>query len=163
MYSSLLHALMNLRLPPDPAWEHRWTAEHATSGRGRHARRAEAPGRTDADLEALQRWLGTLSGRWALPILDVLAEGPTCHDAVLARLEAGSPDVLTKSLRRLEADGLIRSEPFGRRGRRYLLTARGASLRRRTLPRRTWAAQQARPERGRPGAPETYTTREVGT
>jgi len=104
------------------------------------------PGGDDA-LRALQRLMATASGKWCLPVLDRLAARPARYNALLAALDDPAPKVLTQTLRRLEAEGLLTSRSVGRIGRQYALTPRGALLREHLRPMRRWAAQLTGPER----------------
>jgi DNA-binding HxlR family transcriptional regulator len=86
---------------------------------------AEAPDR----LHLVQRWMSATAGRWALPILDRLACGACRYNRLLLDLEPVSPKVLTQTLRRLEADGLVEREPVDVHGRLYRLTECGREVR----------------------------------
>lgn len=83
------------------------------------------------DLWLVQRWMSATAGKWALPILDRLVAGACRYNRLLAALEPITPKVLTQTLRRLEADGLIACERVGVHGRRYRLTACGREVRER--------------------------------
>ena len=98
----------------------------------------------DADgLPMVQRWMAAVGGKWSLPVLDQLADRPSRYNSLLAGLDSIAPKVLTQTLRRLETEGFVSSEPVGKIGRRYSLTRRGALLREQLLPLRRWAAQEA--------------------
>ena len=92
-------------------------------------RREHARARPQSELELTQSWLGAAAGKWALPILDCLAESQQRYNALLERLEPVSAKVLTQTLRRLEAERLIFAKPVGRFGRCYGLTPSGRALR----------------------------------
>jgi DNA-binding HxlR family transcriptional regulator len=93
----------------------------------------------------VQRWMSATSGKWALPILDRLAEGGTRYNRLLESLDPVSPKVLTQTLRRLEVDGLIVCEPVGVYGRRYQLTRCGAQVRERLTTLRQLAGEMTSP------------------
>ena len=100
----------------------------------------------DADaagaLGMFQRWMATASSKWCIPILDRLAERPARYKHLLAGLDSVAPKVLTQTLRRLESEGFVISEPVGRIGRRYRLTQRGTDLHAQIRPMRRWAAEE---------------------
>ena len=112
-----------------------------------HVVAAPAPSGDEAASEEglgmLQRWMAMASGKWSLPILDHLAARPSRYNRLLAALESVAPKVLTQTLRRLETEGFVASEPIGKAGRMYSLTQRGAQLREQLGPLRRWAAQEA--------------------
>jgi DNA-binding HxlR family transcriptional regulator len=87
------------------------------------------PARTavaDALAEAAER----VGDRWSLRVLGALLAGPRRFGDLLALLDGIAPNILSKRLERLEADGLIVGEPYSRRPVRhtYRLTAAGADL-----------------------------------
>jgi DNA-binding HxlR family transcriptional regulator len=90
-----------------------------------------------------QSWMGTLSGKWSLPILERLAERPARYNVLLAELEPVTPKVLTQSLRRLERAALIRHRRVGRIGRSYELTGRGRRVLEGVAPLRELAGREA--------------------
>lgn len=68
--------------------------------------------------------------RWSLQVIGALLAGP-CRFGDLQALLAGiAPNILSKRLERLEADGLIVGEPYSRRPVRhtYRLTSTGEDL-----------------------------------
>ena len=87
------------------------------------------PARTaaaDALAEAAQR----VGDRWSLQVIGALLAGPRRFGDLQALLDGIAPNILSKRLARLEADGLIVGEPYSRRPVRhtYRLTAAGADL-----------------------------------
>jgi DNA-binding HxlR family transcriptional regulator len=94
----------------------------------RPAERAEAPvlGAPEALDDALRR----VGDRWTLLVVDSLLVGPRRFGELLDGLDGLAPNILSKRLKALEADGLVRSAPYSRRPYRvaYTLTARGAEL-----------------------------------
>jgi DNA-binding HxlR family transcriptional regulator len=97
-----------------------------------------------AGLELLQRWMSAAGGKWALPILDALADEPRRYNHLLANLGPVAPKVLTQTLRRLEAEALVAREPVGAYGRLYRLTVHGRDLRAHLGALRERARQTAR-------------------
>lgn len=93
------------------------------------------------DLSLVQRWMGATAGKWSLPILDRLAAGGCRYNRLLDGLEPVSAKVLTQTLRRLEADGLIACERVGTYGRRYRLTDCGREVRARLATLRQLAGE----------------------
>jgi DNA-binding HxlR family transcriptional regulator len=71
-----------------------------------------------------------IGDRWSLLIVAALLAGPRRFGDLLADLEGIAPNILSKRLVRLEAEGLVLGEPYSRRPVRhaYRLTAAGADL-----------------------------------
>lgn len=76
--------------------------------------------------DALER----VGDRWTLLVVAALLGGPRRFGDLLAELEGLAPNILSKRLSRLEAEGLVVGEPYSRRPVRhaYRLTASGAEL-----------------------------------
>jgi DNA-binding HxlR family transcriptional regulator len=76
--------------------------------------------------DALER----VGDRWTLLVVAALLGGPRRFGDLLAELEGLAPNILSKRLSRLEAEGLVVGEPYSRRPVRhaYRLTASGADL-----------------------------------
>src|SRR4029453_3775721 len=75
---------------------------------------SSAPVRTaaaDALAEAAERG----GHRWSLPVIGALLAGPRRFGDLQALLDGIAPNILSKRLERLEADGLIVGEPYSRR------------------------------------------------
>jgi DNA-binding HxlR family transcriptional regulator len=114
-----------------------------------------APVRTaaaDALAEAAER----VGDRWSLQVIGALLAGPRRFGDLQALLDGIAPNILSKRLERLEADGLIVGEPYSRRPVRhtYRLTAAGADLAGALRMLAHWGAihRSARPEHGDGGA-----------
>jgi DNA-binding HxlR family transcriptional regulator len=76
-------------------------------------------------LDLVQRWMSAAAGKWALPILDRLAQDSCRYN------------------RLLEGDGLIACERVGTYGRRYRLTECGRQVRERLSHLRELAGAMA--------------------
>jgi DNA-binding HxlR family transcriptional regulator len=76
--------------------------------------------------DALER----VGDRWTLLVVAALLGGPRRFGDLLAELDGLAPNILSKRLSRLEAEGLVVGEPYSRRPVRhaYRLTASGAEL-----------------------------------
>jgi DNA-binding HxlR family transcriptional regulator len=74
--------------------------------------------------------LDRVGDRWTLLVVAALLAGPRRFGDLLAELEGLAPNILSKRLSRLEAEGLVVGEPYSRRPVRhaYRLTASGAEL-----------------------------------
>ena len=68
--------------------------------------------------------------RWSLQVIDALSDGPRRFGELDAAIDGIAPNILTARLRRLEADGVVASEPYSQRPRRleYRLTEEGREL-----------------------------------
>jgi len=87
----------------------------------------EHPGSGSAGLdEALSR----VGDRWTLLLVDALLPGPRRFGELLAAFDGLAPNILSKRLKALEADGIIATTPYSRRPYRleYALTASGGEL-----------------------------------
>ena len=71
-----------------------------------------------------------MGDRWTLLLVDALLAGPRRFGELLEALDGLAPNILSKRLKTLEADGLVTSAPYSRRPYRvaYSLTASGAEL-----------------------------------
>jgi DNA-binding HxlR family transcriptional regulator len=100
------------------------TPASPTSGDTSPARARTAA--ADALAEAAER----VGDRWSLQVIGALLGGPRRFGDLQALLDGIAPNILSKRLERLEADGLIVGEPYSRRPVRhtYRLTAAGADL-----------------------------------
>lgn len=103
---------------------------------------------TEADVDRLR----TLTHRWALEILMVLAAGPTRYSDLLRAIPGINQRVLTERLKELEADGLVdRTEGRDRPSKRgpgrlqvtYTLNARGEQLQPVLRELRSWLARSS--------------------
>jgi DNA-binding HxlR family transcriptional regulator len=82
------------------------------------------------DTAALAAALGRVGDRWSLLVVAALLPGPQRFGDLLAGLDGLAPNILSKRLAHLEAEGLVVGEPYSRRPLRhaYRLTAAGAEL-----------------------------------
>jgi DNA-binding HxlR family transcriptional regulator len=80
--------------------------------------------------EGLADAVGRVGDRWTLLIVDALLAGPRRFGELEAELDGLAPNVLSRRLKQLEADGVIVAEPYQERPVRlqYRLTASGAEL-----------------------------------
>lgn len=89
--------------------------------------------------------------RWSLLVVSRLLRGPRRFGELLGELDGLAPNILSRRLERLEADGLVVGEPYSTRPVRhaYRLTAPGAELGGALRMLAGWAAasQGARPGR----------------
>ena len=88
------------------------------------------PTATPAADPALADALGRVGDRWSLLVVAALLGGPQRFGDLLASLDGLAPNILSKRLGHLEAEGLVVGEPYSRRPVRhaYRLTAAGAEL-----------------------------------
>jgi DNA-binding HxlR family transcriptional regulator len=91
-------------------------------------RRIEAP--SAAPLSPLDEALRRVGDRWTLLVVEALLPGPRRFGELLEALEGLAPNILSRRLKALEADGLVAAAPYSRRPYRvaYALTAPGAEL-----------------------------------
>jgi DNA-binding HxlR family transcriptional regulator len=84
------------------------------------------PSSHDLLVEAVER----IGDRWSLLVVDALLAGPRRFGDLLDDLDGLAPNILSKRLKRLEADGVVVAEPYSRRPLRhtYRLTASGEEL-----------------------------------
>ena len=81
-------------------------------------------------MTALDDALTRIGDRWTLLVVDALMDGPLRFGDLSEQLAGIAPNVLTKRLRQLEADGIVRSTPYHERPVRlsYELTEPGRRL-----------------------------------
>src|SRR5690606_12535662 len=79
---------------------------------------------------ALARAAEVVGDRWSVLVVARLLAGPRRFGELLAEIDGLAPNILSRRLARLEADGLVVGEPYSTRPVRhvYRLTARGAEL-----------------------------------
>ncbi len=79
---------------------------------------------------ALEEAVRRVGDRWSLLLVDALLPGPRRFGELEGAFEGLAPNVLSKRLKRLEADGLVVARPYSRRPPRleYGLTAGGREL-----------------------------------
>jgi DNA-binding HxlR family transcriptional regulator len=109
-----------------------------------------------AAAEALAEAAERVGDRWSLQVIGALLGGPRRFGDLQALLDGIAPNILSKRLERLEADGLLVGEPYSRRPVRhtYRLTAAGADLAGALRMLAQWGAvhRSARPEREEGGS-----------
>lgn len=78
----------------------------------------------------LAQAVARVGDRWTLLVVDVLGAGPRRFNDLLGELPGIASNVLSQRLKRLEAEGVIRSRPYQERPPRvaYELTAAGRAL-----------------------------------
>lgn len=88
--------------------------------------RAQAPPTGAALADAL----GRVGDRWSLLVIGALLGGPQRFGDLLGALDGLAPNILSRRLAHLEAEGLVVGEPYSRRPVRhaYRLTEPGAEL-----------------------------------
>src|SRR5215217_9577834 len=64
--------------------------------------------------------LDSVGDRWTLLIVEALLEGPRRFGDLQEELPRIAPNVLTKRLRRLEAEGLVLAQPYSERPQRFI-------------------------------------------
>ena len=71
-----------------------------------------------------------IGDRWSLLVIDALLTGPRRFGELLGEVDGLAPNILSRRLKQLEADGVIVAEPYTRRPLRhaYRLTAAGDEL-----------------------------------
>jgi len=76
--------------------------------------------------EALRR----VGDRWTLLVVEALLAGPQRFGALETAIDGLAPNILSKRLKALEAEGVITAAPYSQRPYRvaYALTASGAEL-----------------------------------
>jgi DNA-binding HxlR family transcriptional regulator len=97
----------------------------ATASHPPRSTSASTPPVTPLD-EALRR----VGDRWTLLVVESLLPGPRRFGELLEQLDGLAPNILSRRLKALEADGLIAAAPYSQRPYRvaYALTAPGAEL-----------------------------------
>ncbi|HET6773694.1 MAG TPA: helix-turn-helix domain-containing protein [Acidimicrobiales bacterium] len=109
---------------------------------------AARPGVGPAD-RALASAAEVVGDRWSLLVVSRLLRGPRRFGELLDELDGLAPNILSRRLERLEADGLVVGEPYSTRPVRhaYRLTAPGTELGGALRMLAGWAAssQGARP------------------
>ena len=121
------------------------------------ARLPARPAGAVALAEAAER----VGDRWTLQVVGALLSAPQRFGDLLTQLDGIAPNILSKRLARLEADGLVVGEPYSRRPVRhvYRLTAAGADLADAVRMLAQWGGAQrsGRPDRS-PGGTVSHAT-----
>ena len=86
--------------------------------------------RHDLGVGALEEAVGRVGDRWTLLLVDALLGGPRRFGELHGAFEGLAPNVLSKRLKALEADGLVVATPYSQRPPRleYQLTEPGREL-----------------------------------
>jgi len=86
-----------------------------------------------------------IGDRWTLLVVDALLAGPMRFGQVSGAVEGIAANVLTKRLRQLESDGIVRSVPYSERPLRvvYELTDAGRELAGAVALLTSWGQRQA--------------------
>lgn len=86
--------------------------------------------RGEAVVSALDEALRCVGDRWTLLLVEALLPGPRRFGELLEGLDGLAPNILSRRLKALEADGVVTSAPYSRRPYRvaYALTASGSEL-----------------------------------
>ena len=97
-----------------------------------------------------ERTLDFLSGKWRPMVIFWLLEGPLRFNELQRRLGAVTHRTLAKTLREMEADGLVERRDYGEIPPRVdsSLTARGVSLKPVLMAMEEWAQTDAEDSRG---------------
>jgi DNA-binding HxlR family transcriptional regulator len=79
---------------------------------------------------ALDEAVRRVGDRWTLLLVEALLPGPQRFGELLSGLDGLAPNILSRRLKALEADGIVTVTPYSRRPYRvaYSLTAPGADL-----------------------------------
>lgn len=79
---------------------------------------------------ALDEALRRVGDRWTLLVVEALLAGPQRFGSLEAAIDGLAPNILSKRLKALEAEGVITAAPYSHRPYRvaYALTASGAEL-----------------------------------
>lgn len=119
---------------PEPGWPSRAPYTRAVSELDVFL--ADCPARTTLDVVA---------GTWPVVVLAALGERPRRHGELRTRIGGVSTKVLTQTLRRLEANGLVsrRALATAPRGVEYSLTALGETLLDPVRALAAWAEENA--------------------
>lgn len=88
--------------------------------------------------------LGVLAGRWRPMVIYWLLQGPMRFNELQRRLGAITHRTLSKTLKEMNADGLVSRRDFGEIPPRveYSLTSRGRSLEPVLVAMERWASEQ---------------------
>jgi DNA-binding HxlR family transcriptional regulator len=83
-----------------------------------------------APANPLAEAVAQVGDRWALLVVDALLTGPRRFGELLEGIDGLAPNILSRRLKQLEADGLVVAEPYSQRPLRhaYRLTAAGEEL-----------------------------------
>jgi DNA-binding HxlR family transcriptional regulator len=104
--------------------------------------------------DPLSEAVGQIGDRWSLLVVDRLLVGPRRFGELLDEVGGVAPNILSRRLKQLEADGVVVAEPYSRRPLRhsYRLTAAGEELGGVLRLLAQWAAARQGDTRGGPAA-----------
>ena len=99
-----------------------------------------------ADCEGLADVLGSVGDKWTIVVVGALSKGRLRYNEVQRRVGGISQRMLTLTLKRLEADGIVTRTLFPSVPPRvdYELTELGQTLRAALVPLHLWAARNER-------------------
>lgn len=102
----------------------------STSTTSMTAAPATAPGAGTPGADPLSEAVAQVGDRWSLLVVDALLGGPRRFGDLLDQIDGLAPNILSRRLKQLEADGLVVAEPYSQRPLRhsYRLTAPGEEL-----------------------------------
>lgn len=103
---------------------------------------------------ALGEAVAQIGDRWSLLVVDALLSGPRRFGELLEDIDGLAPNILSRRLKQLEADGVVVAEPYSRRPLRhaYRLTASGDELAGVLRLLAQWAAARTGSRAGGPAA-----------
>lgn len=84
----------------------------------------------EPSVTALDDAVRRVGDRWTLRLVDALLPGPQRFGELLAQVDGLAPNILSRRLKALEADGIVTAMPYSDRPQRvvYALTASGSEL-----------------------------------
>ncbi|CAN5511458.1 hypothetical protein BH20CHL6_BH20CHL6_16500 [soil metagenome] len=85
---------------------------------------------TGSRLSPLDSALARVGDRWSLLLVEALLEGPLRFNELGSVVAGIAPNILSERLKRLEREGIVRTEPYTQRPLRlrYSLTTEGQEL-----------------------------------
>jgi DNA-binding HxlR family transcriptional regulator len=104
--------------------------------------------------DALSEAVAQVGDRWSLLVVDALLDGPRRFGELLDEIDGLAPNILSRRLKQLEADGLVVAEPYSQRPLRhtYRLSAPGEELAGVLRLLAQWAAARRGASSGGPAA-----------
>jgi len=96
---------------------------------------------------ALDDAVRRVGDRWTLRLVDALLPGPRRFGDLLTQVDGLAPNILSRRLKALEADGIVTAMPYSERPQRvvYALTASGSELAGVLRLLAQWGATHGRP------------------
>ncbi len=106
----------------------------------------------------LDEAVARVGDRWSLLVVNALLRGPRKFGELIADVPGVAPNILTRRLRHLEREGIIRPVPYQQRPPRfaYELTAAGSELAGALRLLAQWGAQRSGRVAGNEGTPLTH-------